>query len=300
MELNLAPKVPADLIKDATEATFMADVIDGSAEIPVIAYFTAAWCGPCKTLGPALEEAVKAARGKVKLARVDVDKNQMLAQQMRVQSIPAVFAFVGGQPVDGFMGAQSPAQIKAFIDRVASMGGGEDGIAAALELAEELLEQGAVTDAVQTFAAVLGEDPENLAAIAGMARCHIALGDLEQARAILALAPPAKVGDAGIAGALAQIELKEAGAGVGPAADLRAALDRDPDDHQARLDLALALSAQGAQEEAIDELLELFRRDREWNDGAAKTQLFKLFDSLGAKSPAVQKGRRKLSSMIFA
>ncbi len=299
MELNLAPKVPADLIKDATEATFMADVIDGSAEIPVIAYFTAAWCGPCKTLGPALEDAVRAARGKVKLAKVDVDQNQMLAQQMRVQSIPAVFAFVGGQPVDGFMGAQSPAQIKAFIDRVSKMGGGEDGIEAALELAEELLDQGAATDAAQTFAAVLGEDRENLAAIAGMARCHIALGDLEQARAILAMAPPAKAGDARIAGALAQIELKEAGAGVGPAADLRAALERDPDDHQARFDLALALSAQGAQEEAIEALLDLFRRDREWNDGAAKTQLFKLFDSLGAKNPAVLKGRRSLSSMIF-
>jgi len=300
MELNLAPKVPADLIKEATEATFMADVVDGSAEIPVIAYFTAPWCGPCKTLGPALEEAVKAARGKVKLAKVDVDQNQMLAQQMRVQSIPAVFAFVGGQPVDGFMGAQSPAQIKAFIERVGKMGAGADGIEAAIELGEELLEQGAVTDAAQTFAAVLSEDRENLAAIAGMARAHFALGDLEQAKAILALAPPAKADDARIAGARAMIELKEAGAEVGEAAELRAAVERDPDDLEARFDLALALSAEGAQEAAIDELLELFRRDREWNDGAAKTQLFKLFDSLGAKNAAAQKGRRKLSSMIFS
>lgn len=299
MELNLAPKTSEGVIKDATEATFMADVIDGSAEVPVIAYFTAAWCGPCKTLGPALEKAVTEARGKVRLAKVDVDKNQTLASQMRVQSIPAVFAFVGGQPVDGFMGAQTPAQIKAFIDRVVAMGGGNDGIEDALAAAEQMLTEGAVTDAAQTFAAVLGEDETNVAAIAGLARAHLAMGDTAQAGAVLDLAPPARASDPMIAAVRAQIDLRAASADVGASEELRAKLDRDPADHQTQYDLALALSAEGDAEEAVETLLELFRHDREWNDGAAKVQLLKIFDSLGPKSIVAQRGRRRLSSMIF-
>ncbi len=299
MELNLAPAAKADLVKDTTEATFMADVIDASAEVPVIVDFWAPWCGPCKTLGPALEAAVNAAGGKVRMVKVDVDRNQNIAAQMRIQSIPAVFAFVNGQPVDGFMGAQSPSEIKAFIEKIVAMGGGNDGLEDALAAAEEMLEQGAVTDAAQTFAAILGEDRENVAAIAGMARCHLALGDIDKAKAILDMAPEAKRGDVAITAVRAQIELTEAAADAGDTGELQAKVDADPDDHQARFDLALALIATGDADGAIDALLELFRRDREWNEGAAREQLFKLFDSLGPKSLAAQKGRRRLSSMIF-
>jgi putative thioredoxin len=300
MELNLAPKPAADVIKDGTEAGFMADVIEASREVPVIAYFTAPWCGPCKTLGPALEAAVTAARGKVRLVRLDVDKTQTIAAQLRVQSIPAVFAFAGGQPVDGFMGAQSPAQIKAFIDRLVAQSGADDGLAEALEAAEAMLVEGAVADAAQTFAAILAEEAGNTAAISGLARSHLALGDFEKARAILDLTPPEKAGDAAILSARAQIELAEASADAGDVGDFAAALERDPGDHQARFDLALALVAKGDHQGAIDALLELFRRDREWNDGAARAQLFKLFDSLGPKSELAAKSRRRLSSMIFA
>jgi putative thioredoxin len=290
----------ASLIKDGTEATFMADVIEASAELPVIVDFWATWCGPCKTLGPALEKAVTEAKGKVRLVKIDVDKNQMLAAQMRVQSIPAVFAFVGGQPVDGFLGAQSPAQIKAFIDRLIAVSGGNAGLEQALAMAEEMLAQGAASDAAQTFAAILAEDEGNPAALAGLARAYLALGDLERARSVLDLTPKGKEGDPAIAAARAQIELAEASADVGEASELTARLERDPGDHQARFDLAMALVGKGDQAGAIDQLLELFRRDREWNDGAAKAQLFKLFDSLGPRSEAAQRGRRRLSSMIFA
>jgi len=299
MELNLAPAAKGDLVKDSTEATFMADVIDASAEVPVIVDFWAPWCGPCKTLGPALEAAVNAAGGKVKMVKVDIDRNQNIAAQMRIQSIPAVFAFVNGQPVDGFMGAQSPSEIKAFIEKVVAMGGGNDGLEEALTAADEMLEQGAVTDAAQTYAAVLGEDRENVRAIAGMARAHLALGDIDKAKTILDMAPEAKQGDVAITTVRAQIELTEAAAGAGDTAELQAAVDANPDDHQARFDLALALIGAGDAEGAIDALIEIFHRDREWNEGAAKDQLFKLFDSLGPKSVAAQKGRRRLSSMIF-
>jgi putative thioredoxin len=297
MDLKAPPPAP---IKDGTEATFMADVIEASQEVPVIVDFWAPWCGPCKTLGPALEKAVTDAKGKVRLVKIDVDQNQRIAAQMRVQSIPAVFAFVGGQPVDGFMGAQSPAQIKAFVDRLIEMSGGNEGLDQAIAMAEEMLAQGAVADAAQTFAAILGEEEGNAQAIAGLARAHLALGEIDRAREIVALTPKEKANDPAILAAKAQIELAEASADVGEAAELAAAVERDPNDHQARYDLATALIAKGDEAGAIDALLELFRRDREWNDGAAKTQLFKLFDSLGPKSEAAQKGRRRLSSMIFA
>jgi putative thioredoxin len=301
MELNFAPAPSAaDLVKDGSEATFMADVIEASAETPVIVDFWAPWCGPCKTLGPALEKAVIEAKGKVRMVKIDVDRNQMLATQMRIQSIPAVYAFLGGQPVDGFMGAQSPAQIKAFVDRVVGMAGGDAGLEEALTMAEQMLAEGAAADAAQTFAAILAEDEGNPAAISGLARAHLALGDIAQARGVLNLVPADKAGDPAIAAARAQIDLAEASAGAGEAGALLAAVERNPDDHQARFDLALALVGQGDHAGAIDALLELFRRDREWNDGAAKEQLFKLFDSLGPKSELAQKSRRKLSSMIFA
>jgi putative thioredoxin len=295
-----APAPPPTLIKDGTEATFMTDVIEASNEVPVIVDFWAPWCGPCKTLGPALEKAVTEARGKVRLVKIDVDQNQRIAAQMRVQSIPAVFAFVGGQPVDGFMGAQSPAQIKAFVDRLIAASGGDAGLEEALGMAEEMLAEGAVADAAQTFSAILAEDQGNPKALGGLARAHLALGDPARAREILALAPKDKENDPALLAAKAQVELAEATADVGETAELQAALERNPGDHQARFDLALALVAKGDQEGAVDTLLDLFRRDREWNDGAAKTQLFKLFDSLGPKSELAQKGRRRLSSMIFS
>ena len=300
MELNLAPKPAADVIKDGTEATFMADVIEASREVPVIVDFWAPWCGPCKTLGPALEAAVTAAKGKVRLVKIDVDQNQMIAAQLRVQSIPAVFGFVNGQPVDGFMGAQPASQIKAFVERLIAQGGGNDGLEAALEAAEAMLEEGAVADAAQTFAAILAEEAGNPAALSGLSRSHLALGDIGKAKAILDLVPAEKASDSAILAARAQIELAEATADAGDVGEFAAAVERDPGDHQARFDLAMALVAKGDQQGAIDALLELFRRDREWNDGAARAQLFKLFDSLGPKSELAAKGRRRLSSMIFA
>ena len=295
-----APTAPPAPIKDGTEATFRADVIEASREVPVIVDFWAPWCGPCKTLGPAIEKAVAEARGKVRLVKIDVDKNQMIAAQLRVQSIPAVFAFFNGQPVDGFVGAQSPAQVRAFVDRLVAMSGGNAGIEEAIAMADEMLAHGGASDAAQTFAAILAEEPGNPAALGGLARAHLALGDTVRAREVLALAPKEKAGDPALAAARAQIELAEASAGAGEAGDLRARLEKNPNDHQARHDLALALLAKGDREGAIDALLELFRRDREWNDGAAKAQLIKLFDSLGPKSEEAAKGRRRLSSMLFA
>jgi putative thioredoxin len=300
MDLRAEPMPAAIPIKDGTEATFMADVIEASREVPVIVDFWAPWCGPCKTLGPALEKAVTEAKGKVRLVKIDVDQNQTIAAQLRVQSIPAVFAFVGGQPVDAFMGAQPPAAIKAFVERLIAMSGGNAGLEEALAAAEEMLAEGAAADAAQTFAAILAEDEGNVAALAGLARAYLALGDTERAKGVLELVPKGKESDPGLAAARAQIELAEASAGAGETTELEAQLARDPDDHQARYDLAMARVAKGDGEGAIDALLELFRRDREWNDGAAKAQLFKLFDSLGPKSEAAQKGRRRLSSMIFA
>jgi putative thioredoxin len=300
MELNAAPAPADSSIKDVTEASFMADVIDASMEAPVVVDFWAPWCGPCKTLGPALEAAVRATKGKVHMAKIDVDQNQRIAAQMRVQSIPAVFAFFKGQPVDGFMGAQTPAQIKAFIDRLVETSGGNDGLEEAIAMAEEMLAEGAAEDAAQTFSAILAEEVGNVAALGGLARAYLALGDVEQARATLDLAPKEKANDAAILAARAQIELAGTGADAGEVAELTARVERDPADLQARFDLAGALIAKGDPEGAIAQLLELFRRDREWNDGAAKARLFTLFDSLGPKDPAVLKGRRGLSSMIFA
>lgn len=300
--MDLKAPTPAEsLVKDGTEATFMADVVEASVEVPVIVDFWAPWCGPCKTLGPALEKAVADAKGKVRMVKIDVDQNQRLAAQMRVQSIPAVFAFVGGQPVDGFMGAQTPAQIKAFVDRLIDMSGGNAGLEEAIAAAEEMLAEGAAADAAQTFAAVLQEDEGNLAAIGGLARSHLALGEIEQAKGVLGMTPAGKEGDPAIAAARAQIDLAEASAGAsGETGDLEARVAADPTDLQARYDLAMARVGAGDQAGAIDDLLELFRRDREWDEGAAKTQLLKLFDSLGPKSEVGQKGRRRLSSMIFA
>ncbi|MBF9029553.1 tetratricopeptide repeat protein [Rhodobacterales bacterium HKCCE3408] len=299
LELGTQTNTDAELIKDSSESTFMADVVEASREVPVVVDFWAEWCGPCKTLGPQLEAAVLAQRGKVRMVKVDVDKNQQIAAQLRIQSIPTVYAFWQGQPVDGFQGAISPAEVTRFVEKLAGLSG-DGGLGEALEAAEEMLAEGAAVDAAQTFAAILGEEPEHPAALGGLARAHVAMNELDKAEALLNNAP-AKIATAPeVEAARAQLELARQAADAGPLADLQAAVEAEPGNHQARFDYAKALHAAGRVEEAVDELLELFRRDREWNDGAAKTQLFTIFDSLKPTDPVGQKGRRRLSSMIFA
>ncbi|MEM5544479.1 thioredoxin [Sulfitobacter sp. AS92] len=305
IDLNLSTAAPADadLIKDTTEATFMADVVEASQTVPVIVDFWAPWCGPCKTLGPMLEDAVRAANGAVKMVKVDVDQAQAIAGQLQIQSIPTVYAFYKGQPIDGFQGAQPQSEIKAFVDRVVKAGGGEapgDTLADAVAAAEEMLAEGAAADAAQTFAAILEEDPMNAAAYGGMVRSYIAMGELEQAEALLNGAPIEISKAPELEAAHAQLQLAHQAADAGPVAELTEKVEANPDDHQARFDLAQALYAHNDAEGAVDHLLELFRRDREWNDSAAKTQLFTIFEALKPNDPVVLNGRRKLSSMIFA
>ncbi|MBF9056278.1 tetratricopeptide repeat protein [Rhodobacterales bacterium HKCCA1065] len=299
LEFGQAQPAGADVIKDVTDQTFMADVVEVSREVPVIVDFWAPWCGPCKTLGPQLEAAVQAKKGAVRMAKVNVDENQMIAGQLQVQSIPTVYAFWQGQPVDGFQGALSQGDVQRFVEKIAALAG-DGGLGEALEAAEEMLAQGAVADAAQTFAAILGEEPENAAAMGGLARAHIAMGDLDTAEALLNNAAPAIAAAPEIEAARAQIALARQADEAGPLAELQSAVAANPDDLQARFDYAKALYAAGQAEAAIEELLDLFRRDREWNDGAAKAQLFTIFDALKPTDPLVQKGRRRLSSMIFA
>lgn len=299
LDANAPAAAPAaDLIKDSNEASFMKDVIEASRDVPVIVDFWAPWCGPCKTLGPALEAAVMAEKGRVRMVKVNVDENQRISAQLRIQSIPTVYAFWQGQPVDGFQGALPGSEIKKFIDRIAALAG-DGGLAEAIEAAEQMLDEGAAADAAETFAAILEEEPENAAAYGGLIRAHLAVGNTDQAQALLDNAPAKIAGTKEVEAARAQLELARQSAKAGPLAELEAAVTADPANHQARFDLAAALLAAKKTEEAVDHLLELFRRDRDWNDGAAKTQLFTIFDALPAKDPIVLKGRRKLSSMIF-
>ena len=296
-----APDAPDALIRDVTEATFMTDVVEMSMKVPVIVDFWAPWCGPCKTLGPQLEQAVTAAGGAVTMAKVDVDQNQQIAGQLRIQSIPTVYAFWQGQPVDGFQGAVTASEVTEFVKRAAALGGGaDDGLAEAVAAAEEMLEAGEAVDAAQTFSAVLGEEPANAAAFGGLVRAHLALDELDRAEALLDSAPEEIATATELEAARAQLSLARQAADAGPVAELTAQVEADGDDHQARFDLAAALQANGETEAAVDQLLELFRRDREWNDGGARAQLFTIFDALKANDPIVLKGRRKLSSMIFA
>jgi putative thioredoxin len=309
IELGGAAQTPpaGDLIKDVTEETFMADVIDASNELPVIVDFWATWCGPCKTLGPMLEKAVTAAKGAVRMAKIDVDQNQRLAQALAqqglpLQSIPTVVAFVKGRPIDLFQGAVPASEIDAFIKRAIEAAGGDasGGLDDAVAAAEEMLEEGAAADAAETFAAILQEDPAHARAYAGLVRSYIALDQVDQAEAVLNGAPAEISSTPELEAAHAQIELAKQAENAGPVAELLSQVEAEPDNHQARFDLAQALQANGDTAGAVDQLLDLFRRDRDWNDGAAKAQLLTIFDALDAKDPIALTGRRKLSSMIFA
>ena len=290
------------LIKEVSEATFMQDVVEASKTKPVIVDFWAPWCGPCKTLGPQLEEVVKAANGAVTMAKVNVDENQMIAGQMQVQSIPTVFAFVNGQPVDGFQGAVSGSEIKAFVERVVAANGGETegGLASAVQSAEQMFEEGDFEAAIETFSAILQEDTNNVKSYVGLMKSHIELGDLDQAEAILNGIPLEISQKPEVESVHAQLELAKQALDAGPISDLAKLVEKNPDDHEARFKLAQALHGSGQVEDAVDQLLELFKRDKEWNDEAAKSQLFVIFEALEPNNPIVLNGRRKLSSLIFA
>ncbi len=294
-----SPAPPDSPVKDTTSAGFRQDVLQESLRQPVLVDFWAPWCGPCKQLAPVLEKAVRAADGKVKLVKMNIDEHPQIAGQLGIQSIPAVIAFTKGQPVDGFMGALPEGQIKGFIERLI----GPLGPTAAEDLLKDADERVAAGDAVgasELYAAVLAQEPENAAAIAALAKIHLDLGDLDGAKRFLAMAPKVKENDPAVAAARAAIELAEQAASLGDAADLKRRVEADPLDHQARFDLALALNARGRRDEAADQLLEIVRRDRAWNEDAARKQLVQFFEAWGAMDPMTLAGRRKLSSILFS
>jgi putative thioredoxin len=288
----------ADLIKNTTTKDFMRDVVEASREVPVLVDFWAAWCGPCKQLTPILEKAVRAAKGAVRLVKLNIDENPQIPGQMGVQSIPAVFAFQDGKPVDGFMGALPESRVNAFIARLIGDTAGDT--AANLEAAEAALAAGDVNSAAQMFGEVLQDDRENAQSLAGLAKCYIKTGDLARAEQTLALVPPAKADSAPVASARAALELARKAPATGDIEALRAKLAADPKDPQARFDLALALNAKGDRSGALDELLVLVAKNRAWNDDAARKQLLQLFDAWGPSDASTIAGRQRLSSLLFA
>lgn len=290
---------PADgLIKDTTTQGFRQDVIAESMRQPVLVDFWAPWCGPCKQLTPVLERVVKAAGGRVKLVKMNIDEHPGIAGQLGIQSIPAVIAFTKGQPVDGFMGALPEGQVKGFVERLVGPAAG--GVEDLLKEAEALAAEGDAAGAAEIYAAILSEEPENVAAIAALARLHLDLADLDGARRFLGMVPKGKENDPAVAAVRASLDLAEQAASLGDAAELQRRVEADPSDHQARFDLALALNARGRREEAAGHLLDIVRRDRSWNDDGARKQLVQLFEAWGAADPATIAGRRKLSSILFA
>ncbi|MDB5437301.1 MAG: thioredoxin [Phenylobacterium sp.] len=292
-------KPAGEIIKDATDASFLADVVEASRDQPVIVDFWATWCGPCRQLGPALEKAVTAAKGAVKLVKVDIDKNPAYAGQLRVQSIPAVFAFVDGKPVDGFMGALPDSQVKAFVDKLAKAGkrGGPSPLDEVLELARESLELGDMGGAAQAYAQVLQADPANAKALGGLARVYLASGDTERAREVLAMAPP-DAKDPDLDSVRAALTL--AAEAPSETAAFEARLSKDPDDHAARFELAKALAGAHKLEKAADQLLTIIEKDRGWNEEAARKQLLTVFEAAGQMSEVARNGRRRLSAILFS
>lgn len=301
---NAAGSGAGEPVKDISTAQFAAEVIEASQSKPVLVDFWAPWCEPCKQLGPILEKTVAATRGKVKLVKMNIEDHPEVAGQMGIQSIPAVVAFVEGRPKDAFMGAQSEGEIRKFIEKIAGPSG-PDPIEQALEQAEKLANEGAASEAANLYAAILQKDPGNVAAIAGMGMLYLDAGDLERAKAVLASIPqPAGPGpateDPKLASLRAAIELAEQAQELDDPAQLIALVTAEPDNHQARIDLALAFNASGRREEAADHLLEIMQRDRNWNEDGARTQLLQLFEAWGATDPVTIAARRKLSSMLFS
>jgi putative thioredoxin len=288
-------------VKDVTTANFMAEVVDGSFDTPVIVDFWAPWCGPCKQLGPILEKTVRAANGAVRMVKLNIDENPEIAQQMRIQSIPAVYAFKDGRPVDGFVGALPESQVKQFVQRLGRGKGGPSPVDEALAMAKEALQSGDHGSAAALYSQVLQREPANVEALAGLARATIARGELAKAKQILDRVPKENAGHADITAARSALELAEgAKNAMASASKLRARLAQNSNDHDARFELATALFGSGEREAAIDELLTLFKRDREWNEQAARKQLLKFFEVMGPTDPLTLSGRRRLSSVMFS
>ena len=288
----------SDLVKDTTTKTFREDVLTESVKQPVLVDFWAPWCGPCKQLQPIIEKVVKAAGGKVKLVKMNIDENPEIAGQLGIQSIPAVIAFQRGQPVDGFMGALPESQVKGFVERLV----GPLGPGAAEELiaqAQEAQAQGDAAGAAALFAAVLAQEPENIAALAGLARVELDAGNLEGARGVIAAVPDAKMSDPAVASVLAAIELAEKSASLGDTAELEAKIAQNANDHQARFDLAMALAAKDRRDEAVDHLIDIIKRDRTWDEDGARRQLLQFFEAWGPMDDSSVAGRRKLSAVLF-
>jgi putative thioredoxin len=297
-----APQLPPDLIKETTTQTFVKDVIEESKRQPVLIDFWAPWCGPCRQLTPVLEKSVRAAKGKVKLVKMNIDDHPAIPGQMGIQSIPAVIAFVNGQPADGFMGAVPESQINAFIDKLTKgmAAPGEPNIAEILQEAEAVLAEGDAAAAAQIYAEALSIDSTNVAALAGLAKCYMTTGAVEQARQTIAMVPESKRNDAAVKAVQAAIDLAEQAQAVGPVAELEQKVAANPLDHQARFDLATALNAQGNRAEATNQLLEIVRRDRKWNEDAARKQLVQFFEAWGGADEATVDGRKRLSTILFS
>jgi putative thioredoxin len=300
LNVGTATGAAADgLIKEATTQSFMKDVIEESKRQPVLIDFWAPWCGPCKQLTPILEKVVRAAKGKVKLVKMNIDEHPTIPGQMGIQSIPAVIAFVKGQPADGFMGALPESQVVEFLERVTKERiGGED--QDQLKTADAALAAGNVAEAADIYAKVLAQDGTNIGALAGLARAYVATGSLEPAKQTLALVPEAKRNDPVVAAARAALELAEQAKSIGPIAELEDKVKADPLDHQARFDLAVALNGKNRRAEALDHLIAIVKRDRKWNDDGARKQLVQFFEAWGPADEATIAGRKRLSSILFA